>query len=281
MGEGGGSTAYDDAQVVDELRAYRRREGLDLDPPDVGRERDVRDGAAARAAGVALWYPEANRRFEMPTQGSYREGYPEGAVVHYTAGRSQRGDADAEATVRGGIKDGFSYFCVSSTGKVYQTAPLDRWGSHAGKSWHPRLGFWVSSRLVGIEVCCAGLLEKTARGYEPWWNENTTSEAKKTFFAEAEVRAVAKQQNVTQAGPYHRYATAQEEALYRLLLWLAGNNPAVFDLDLVLGHDEVGTRDPPGGPGEKVLGRKQDPGGSLSAFMPAFREGLKERAPGS
>jgi lysozyme family protein len=59
----------------------------------------------------------------------------------------------------------------------------------------------------------------------------------------------------------------------KLLLWLKGNQPDVFQFEFVLGHDEVSP------------GRKNDPGGALSVTLPQFRERLvsmhggKEAAP--
>ncbi len=73
--------------------------------------------------------------------------------------------------------------------KRLSPVPLDRWGSHAGKSSYSGLGNWVSKKLVGIEVCNAGRLIKTADGYEPWWNKNyNPGDPRKTLFPEDEVQ---------------------------------------------------------------------------------------------
>ncbi len=76
-----------------------------------------------------------------------------------------------------------------------------------------------------------------------------------------QVRYVERFQN-REAGWYHRYTPEQEQALTDLLLWLKTNAPAIFDFELVLGHDEVSP------------GRKNDPGGSLSLTMPDLRARL-------
>ncbi len=231
---------------------------------EVDAEDDARDFERYNesAQNELLWFPAADRQLSMPTQGYYVRGWPQGAVVHFTAGRSLRGDADAEATIKFGSAKSHCYFCISTTGKVYQTAPLNRWGSHAGDSQYPGLGKWVSSKLVGIEVCNAGRVKRTDRGYEPSWN--TPGAASNTYFQEPDVRTVTAGDNILVAGSFHKYTPEQEASLFDLLLWLHRSNPAVFNLDFVLGHDEVSPH------------RKADPGGALSMTMPLLRRALKD-----
>lgn len=233
----------------------------DVEPKDVIRASNARQDSGLESLPVSaqLLYPGADQSVAMKTRGPYRRGYPEGAVVHYTAGRFEKGDADAVATMKYGASD-FCYFCISATGKVYQGAPLDRWGSHAGGSKWPGLGSWVSQYLVGIEICSAGLLEQAPAGLKPWWGKPLVPE---TLARKVEVR-----ENINQAGWYHAYTQAQEDALTELILWLHGNAPDTFQLDLVLGHDEVAS----------PAGRKNDPGGALSTSMPALREKLRTLA---
>jgi N-acetyl-anhydromuramyl-L-alanine amidase AmpD len=216
---------------------------------------------AEEASGVALWYPQADRSVTMHVRGSYRDGYPVGAVVHFTAGRSERGDRDAEGTMRDGRANRYLYFCISSTGKVYQPAPLNQWGSHCGESSYPGLGSNLANKLAGIEICRAGLCKKlTDRGYEPWWNaEYPPGSPMRTYYREDEVRFVPKVHNVTDNGHYHKYTVEQEQSLHALLLWLHQNNPAVFNIKNILGHDEISPD------------RKNDPGGAMSEYMDQLR----------
>lgn len=124
----------------------------------------------------------------------------------------------------------------------------------AGQSTWPGLGDRVSDDLVGIEIQCAGMLEKSGSVYKTWYGETVPA---------SDVRTVAAQTANQEAGAYQKYTAAQEDALIRLLTWLRENNPDVFSYDYVLGHDEVSPR------------RKNDPGGSLSMTMPALRKKLK------
>lgn len=225
----------------------------------------------AAVGGPALWYPPADRKFSMQTKGAYANGYPVGAVVHSTEGRSKKGDQDAENTIEGtGIPHGHCYFCISSTGKIYQSFPLNRWGVHCGQTYQSSLGFNLDNQLVGIEVCAAGIVKKVGDVYKPDWNES---------FTEAEVRFSAKVENVQEAGHYHRFKDVQEKALFDLIIWLHSNNPAVFKLAQVFGHDEIATIGPKGSANEHKLGRKQDPGASLSVYMKDFRQKLLAAIP--
>jgi len=204
-----------------------------------------------------LYYPLANFDCEeMITKGTYPKGYPEGAVVHFTAGRSKNGDKDAKNTISYGKRMGYCYFCIAADGSVFQPFPLNKWGHHAGKSSHPVLGDNLSYKLVGIEICNAGTLKQIDESkYESWFKEEYTKD---------EVRFCEGMDNIKK-GFYHRYTWEQEKALTELIIWLKQNNPEVFKIKNVLGHDEIAPK------------RKSDPGASLSMTMPAYRNFLWRR----
>ena len=62
-----------------------------------------------------LWYPKAViHEKSMKTKGEYAGGYPKGAVVHFTAGRSEGGLKKAKDTIDGGIKNGFAFLCIGN-----------------------------------------------------------------------------------------------------------------------------------------------------------------------
>jgi len=198
-----------------------------------------------------LHCPFAQRDFpKARTRGSYPNGYPMGAVVHYTAGR--RSGLQQELAYQ--AEQGYLYFVIDEDGNIGQNFSLDSWGYHAGASSYAGLSGRVSNELVGIEMQCAGMLKKQGSYYESWFGSSVDSD---------DVRSVGRNHANQQAGHYQKYTTAQELALTRLLLWLHSNNSDVFSLDLVVGHDEVSP------------GRKQDPGGALSRTMPEYREYLK------
>jgi hypothetical protein len=214
---------------------------------------DVRPSVSAGGQHL-LWCPFAETDFAPAvSRGSYATGYPKGAVVHFTAGRRN----GLKPAMKYQTEQGYLYFVIDKDGNIGQNFPLDSWGYHAGKSSYPGLNGTVSDELVGIEIECAGLLTKEGSTYKTWYQ---------TAVAEEEVRYIKTKTDNQQAGYYEKYTQEQEEALTRLLLWLHKNNPDVFSLDFVVGHDEVSP------------GRKNDPGGSLSMSMPKYREFLKQQA---
>ncbi len=173
------------------------------------------------------WYPLARVvRPLMKTKGKYLGGYPKGAIVHFTAGRDED-EKSALGSLNWGRESGYCFLVIGPTGIVYQSHPIDEWGSHAGESYWPGLGSGVSSKLIGIEICCAGGLDA-----------KNTSWFGKTY-PESEVRSVTEATFGCPTGKYKKYTEAQEAALIQLLLWLKSNNPNAFNFELVLGHHEA------------------------------------------
>jgi len=220
---------------------------------------------------MQLRYPAAlhDQGGTMNTRGAYPSGYPQGAIVHFTAG-----GPDGLNTVNGGIRSGFCFFVIAPDGTVFQNFDLNRWGYHAGRSSHQKLGNSVSRFLVGIEVCSAGKLRQLDAGtFRPWFNDPDHYRRRnepippgvpnpaRDYRADA-VRFVERRHN-REAGWYHKYTPEQEQALTALLLWLKQNAPDIFQIEFVLGHDEVSP------------GRKDDPGGALRLTMPEYRAHLQ------
>jgi N-acetyl-anhydromuramyl-L-alanine amidase AmpD len=197
-----------------------------------------------------LWCPFAviDPKYRMNTVGEYRRGYPEGLVVHFTAGSS------AESSLMWGKEQGFAFWMIAKDGTLYQTKPLNRWGYHAGKSSWPGISGTVSDEFDGVEIDCAGRLEKKGNTWQSWFGRVVPASQRRYSKGEA---------NIVE-GWYEKMTPEQEATLKRLVLWLKENCPDVFDLDKVVGHDECSP------------GRKNDPGASLSMTMPQFREMIKK-----
>lgn len=191
-------------------------------------------------ADKLLWVPWAIQpKRKMPTSWEYANGYPVGAIIHFTAGRDKT-EEDALGSYDWGCDQGYTFFVIGPTGKLYQGFPLNRAGSHAGSSSWPGLGSGVSSKLVGIEIACAGKLDSSGKS---WFGVK---------YDKDEIR-----------DGYKKYTPEQEETLIKLLVWLKKNNPDVFNVEYILGHDEV------------APGRKNDPGHALSMGMNGLREQIK------
>lgn len=218
----------------------------------------------------------------MKERGDYPEGYkagPRGCIVHFTAGRFEKGLQDAKESILDGVKQGYTYLCIARTGELVQAHDVNKWGYHAGESaWHIvakklKINGSVSDDLIGIEMCNAGKLMFYAGEYYPYWcfddkgrfinREVNLAQA----IPESDRRFVTEENYKCPTGWYQKYTKEQEDTLIKTILWLYRNCPS-FKLEYVLGHHEVAG----------VLGigrwRKNDPGGSLSIPMDSFRDWL-------
>lgn len=241
----------DDSTVLtlEKLKDESAQLGLVVEPlgsfPNVEIEEPDRPDISAPNQKL-LWCPFAKKLdYSMKTQGMYRRGYPEGAVVHFTAGQCDT-EQDMLDTMSWGRGEGYAFFGIGPTGVIYQAHPLDKWGHHAGTSSWPGLGSSLSQYLVGIEVASAGLLD--AKG-KSWFGKTYPS----SRYREADFNTHGF------TGKFLAFTKEQEDSLTSLLKWLKSNNPGVFKNELVLGHHEVSP------------GRKNDPGGALSIGMKGLR----------
>lgn len=200
----------------------------------------------------------------MPVRGPYSDGWPKGLVVHFTAGR-RGGIRKALDSVKSGSEKGFTYLVIGDDGSLVQGHPVEQWGYHAGESKWPGLKSSVHKDLIGVEINCAGKLERIAPGkLQTWFGTPVPIE---------NARRVEESEWGCPTGYYEKFTDKQEETLMRLILWLKRNDPTgkTFSFDFVLGHHEVS--------GKRGIGRwrKNDPGGSLSMSMDKFRERLKQQ----
>jgi N-acetyl-anhydromuramyl-L-alanine amidase AmpD len=195
-----------------------------------------------------IFYPEAKyipSLPNMPTNGNYRVNFPEGIIIHYTAGDQMQ---SGESAVKQAIDHGYAYFFIDGGGHVFQQFCLSRWGYHAGFSKCPVTGRSSVSKLyVGIEVACAGRLTDEGKS---WFGKR---------IAPVDIRKA--DPSYTVSGCYQTFTHMQEKSLLELCVWLCnkGVNP-----DLILGHYEV------------APSRKDDPGPSLSVPMPKWRLKVKQ-----
>jgi N-acetyl-anhydromuramyl-L-alanine amidase AmpD len=221
-----------------------------------------------------LWIPYAQRpSFRMITQGKYPKDYPVGAVVHFTAGRSDQDNGFN--SMQWGLGQGYAFLFIGRDGTLWQAHPLDEWGRHAGASGWSGLEGEVSDDLVGIEIAAAGRCKPVMiagqRKFAPWFAYDKEGNLihPELCFSESEMRYEPDDENEDNqfSGWYQKFTQQQEETLIKTLLWLKKNNSSVFNFDYVLGHDEVA----------RPHGRKNDPGAALSMTMQELRDLLKQR----
>lgn len=182
------------------------------------------------------------------THGNYRTqtGNAKGLVVHYTV--SGRKVSNARGVVSYLKSQGYGCMVMDEKGIIYVPEGFDL---QKDVAWHAGTSSWkgvsgISRYCMGMEICNWGKLDSKTKP-----RAGTT----RTSGAMANIKA----------GEYEAYTPEQEESLINFIRWQLDTNPE-FDLDWVVGHDEVCV----------PKGRKSDPGGSLSMTMPEFRKHIEE-----
>lgn len=211
----------------------------------------------------SLWYPKAVRGTRMKAQGTFKGGYPVAILVHFTAGHG--GGLKRALSECANEAHRFLYSCIADTGEIVQPNPLNEWGNHAGESAWPfssLISGYVSDESHGIEMNCAGKVEKVGDKFKTWFG---------TYLTADQVRYVTEKEYGCPTGYYHKYTEAQEKTLIEYIVWMIKNDPTGrLTYATVLGHHEVAG----------MLGlkrwRKNDPGGSLSMTMPQLRQVIKD-----
>lgn len=206
-----------------------------------------------------LWYPWAQKVAAIKHRGSFNDGYPAGGIFHFNAGRF-----NPVSTMDSGRKNGYLYSACGRMGEHVQSNPFNQWGYHAGKSAAKiggRVRSGVSAFLHGVEVSSAGTVDKMSSGdFKPWfWR------GEKDTISKSDVRFVKAHSGQLRGSDYfHVFTSIQEESMTRFWIFMKVNNPDVFRLEQVYGHDEVAV----------PFGRKTDPGGALSSYMDEYRAKL-------
>jgi len=191
---------------------------------------------------------------------------PDYLIIHWTAGEpSQNG----ESGISQGANNGYTYLFLEQDGDLWQGAPTMAGGYHVGNAT-------VSSYdCLGVEVACAGRLEKIGDLFVPWFAKNKDGSVNKS-------RCIPKNEVIYDndgpaddesfAGYYHLYTPEQMKTLMRLALYFCqelGGKP-----ENIKGHDMVALK----------FGRKVDPGfsvgeGGMTQFrknvVSALKSGLK------
>lgn len=189
-----------------------------------------------------LHYPRAAQTNKMPTQGKFRAGYPEGVVIHFTAGRDNHLNTRNYMASKKLVA-----LIVDKDGHVWQDFPLNRWGWHAGKSSWKGFRGSLNDDFVGIEVICGGKLKPKGNRYLTWFGTAISN------------FRIGPALHNCKVGCYEKFTAAQETELVELVVWLIKNSHGKMSVENIVGHDEIAPN------------RKNDPGWALSMTMPAFR----------
>jgi len=174
-----------------------------------------------------------------------------GIIVHFTASRQVDDPSGVIASANDPDHAPYGFWCISANGIVTSTHPLNRWAYHAGVSRH--------RTHLGVEILCPGLLTERDGKLYTWYDfKNEVPREKARYFPGGKWQV---------KGWYWPYTDEQEKALVGLIQYVKDRSPK-FKIENVFGHDEACYE-------AGYPGAKNDPGGSLSMSMPAFREYLK------
>jgi hypothetical protein len=192
------------------------------------------------------WLPFAIKRDKMQRRATQ---WPKYLIIHWTAGRPMGSGIDG---IDYGASKGHTYLFLQYNGDLYQGAPTNAGGYHVGDAN-------VSSfECLGVEVACAGRLEKVGDKFKPWY---ATSE--KEYFSRNMViyDEDGPEDDESFKGWYQLYSPEQVKMLTKLSLYAV--QVLGIKLENIRGHDMVAT----------PSGRKVDPGFSIGeGGLTAFRK---------
>jgi hypothetical protein len=198
------------------------------------------------------WIPFATKHHKMKM---VKKVWPRYFLIHWTAGVPTQTGANG---IEEGAKNGYTYLFLPRDGQVWQGAPTYAGGYHAGAAKVSSLD------CLGIEVACAGKLEKIGDLYVPWFAKNSDGSINKArCIPQEEViyDADGPEDDESFKGYYQLYTKEQRKSLTKLALYFCqelGGHP-----DRIQGHDMVAI----------PAGRKVDPGFSIGdGGMTAFRK---------
>lgn len=261
----------EDPNYVDQLKGLfdeaRMTLGIDSEPEredngkhiDLGDDFRIVEPNIVKVKGV-----KGSKRGNFQTNSKIAKGLG----VHFTAGAENDSNSDAINTLKYLVSRGLCCPVMDHDGTIYVPEDWDiwrDWGYNFGASkWKGQSS--VSRLAIGMEIVNAGRLEKYQGSYYPYYflKKNSKGQVIGTKGpAHQSPRMVSKRDNM-QAGAYDPYTPEQERSLFNFALNLRVRNKD-FTPEWFFGHDEVAT----------PLGRKNDPGGSLSMTMPEARAKLK------
>lgn len=164
------------------------------------------------------------------TSGTFKEGFPDTIIIHYTSGPSL---SSCINTFRDPSVEASAHIVVDTDGSITQLIPFNKIGWHAGESsWLDRNE--LNPYSIGIEIVNAGRLEKSGSVWRSWFG--------KTYTEDQVIRA--KHRNEDHESWWHVYQEEQISSVYELCRQLM----KTYEIRYILGHEEISP------------GRKSDPG---------------------
>ena len=188
------------------------------------------------------WIPFATKIDKMARR---KEVWPVYFIIHWTAGEPSQKGSDGIAS---GVSNGYTYCFLERSGKLFQGAPTNQGGYHAGNANVSSLD------CLGVEVACAGKVEKIGDLFVPWFAKNSDGSVNKARCIAPSEIIYDKDDTADDgsfAGYYQSFTPEQKATLLKMALYCV----QVLGMPVanIRGHDEVAT----------PHGRKVDPGFSI------------------
>jgi hypothetical protein len=178
-------------------------------------------------------------------------------IIHWTSGIPSTKGVDG---ITEGAKNGYTYLFLERTGKLFQGAPTNAGGYHAG------VASVDSFDCLGVEVSCAGKVDKIGDLYVPWFAINSSGVINKERCIPADEIIYDADDTADDGsfkGYYQKFTYEQKKTLIKLALYSV--QVLKIPVDNIRGHDEIA----------RPVGRKCDPGNSIGpGGMVQFRKDI-------
>ena len=199
------------------------------------------------------WIPFAETSpVGMETHGERPKGWPEGVIIMSTGGRGV--GLESTYSSLGYISQmGYNAMVIAPCGTLFQSTPLHYWGKGAGTAKWKNYQAMSPSFLI-IEIENPGRLMDDGSSH---LCEDLSEES--VFFGKDQA---------VDPGHYVLYTPQAMKTLKETIKFLYYTNPMIFDLDNVVGFDEVSED-------SRSFPVMSTPGGSLGMHPKHFRANMK------
>lgn len=186
--------------------------------------------------------PLLNSPFEIVDFGDFN------FVIHYTAGSYKQ---NPESFLKNFVKRGLCTYFIDRDGRLYQQHDGFRCGYSVGNSIHPITKDKIKKKCIAVEIACPGKLEMKKGKLRTWFNKIIPLNDAR-YISDIEI-----EKGYLEKGWWAKYKDSQEKTLSELIAWHIALG---VKKENIFGHDAI----------RMPLGKKKDPGGSLSMPVSEF-----------
>ena len=182
---------------------------------------------------------------------------PKYLIWHWTCGSP---DSTGEDTISWGKSQGYTYAALDAKGQLWQSVKTTQGGYHTGE------GIVDSTECYGVEVICAGKVEKINGLYVPWFakkDDGTIDKARCIPESEINYDPDNFDSDHSFQGYYHAFTSAQISTILRTCLYFMETYN--IPIENIRDHAEVA----------RPLGRKTDIGFSYKGGIVKLRKDVQ------